>query len=91
MNSVTAAVLIDYQEVSEASATRLGTTPDATCVDTDSRTLSNVVTNSHVAAKDAIEGVININKNTVANCRSGVRTPATTGVGMLIRCFEIAS
>ena len=64
---------------------------DAACVDTDARPLCNVSANRHIRTKDAIEGVININKNTVANCRSGVRTPAMIGVGMLILCFEIAS
>ena len=39
---------------------------DSTCVDTDTSPLSNVVTNSHVTAEDAIEGVININKNTAS-------------------------
>ncbi len=37
---------------------------DATRVDTDSRPLCNILADSHITAKDAIEGVINIHKNT---------------------------
>ena len=37
---------------------------DATCVDTDTCPLCNILANSHITAKYAIEGVININKNT---------------------------
>ena len=39
---------------------------DSACVDTDSRPLCNVSANSHIRAKDRIEGVININKNTAS-------------------------
>ena len=38
-------------------------TTDSACVDTDARPLSNVAHNSQVTTTDAIEGVININKN----------------------------
>jgi len=37
---------------------------DSACVNTDTSPLCDVFTNSHIAAKDAIEGVININENT---------------------------
>ena len=36
---------------------------DATCVDADACPLSNIPPNSHIATEDAIQGVININKN----------------------------
>ena len=44
---------------------------DAACVDTDSRPLCNILANSHVTAKDAIEGVISINKNTACKLSKG--------------------
>ena len=37
---------------------------DSTRVDTNSRTLSDIFANSHIASKDTIEGVINVNQNT---------------------------
>ena len=45
---------------------------------------------AHIRAKDRIEGVININKNTASKFVEAVRTPAMIGVGMLILCLEMA-
>ena len=39
---------------------------DSACVDTDARPLCNVLANCHIRAKDTIEGVINVNKNTAS-------------------------
>ena len=38
--------------------------PDSTCVNADTSTLCDIFANSHIRAKDTIEGVININQNT---------------------------
>ena len=37
---------------------------DSSCVNTDTSPLCNVFPNSHIRAKDTIEGVVNINQNT---------------------------
>ena len=46
---------------------------DSACVNADTSPLCNVLANSHVAAKDRIEGVININQNT--RCKLTNRCP----------------
>ena len=45
--------------------------PDSTCVNTDTSPLCDIFANSHIRAKDTIEGVININQNTRCKLTKG--------------------